>query len=354
MPMLIDVAELSGLAVEGALYGVFLCLFLVCAFDLLKRRARGKATLNWPVAVAGVLLIVLATARFSVDTANVFVAFISHDPREARIAYLADPTQPLFTTKHSILICVLLVGDSFVNYRCWIVWGKRLYVVLFPIALSFTSAAAGSYTMWAYSHLPNQTILSEAKWLKAFFSLSLVANAVATSLLAYRIWAVNRQTQRALATPARGDSSRLTPIIRIVLESGIFNAMYLFVYVMTLEFGSQGLEIMSEMSVQLTGIIFSTIIFRISRQSHDDSYYSTAQLTTLQWRATKNSGPSAGTGSGTSTAITTARFKSRDQSSTLPDEIEVPLEQYHDGSYATYDDIDSSHTDSRAYKADAV
>ena len=34
--------------------------------------------------------------------------------------------------------------------------------------------------MWAYSNLPNQTILSEAKWLKAFFSLSLVANAVAT------------------------------------------------------------------------------------------------------------------------------------------------------------------------------
>lgn len=94
--------------------GVFLCLFLVCAFDLLKRRARGKATLNWPVCVAGILLIVLATARFSVDTANVFVAFIKHDPREARIAYLADPTQPLFTTKHSILICVLLVGDSFV------------------------------------------------------------------------------------------------------------------------------------------------------------------------------------------------------------------------------------------------
>ena len=135
MPMLIDVAELAGLALEGALYGaltseeaglsrncaltcrlagVFLCLFLVCAFDLLKRRARGKATLNWPVSVAGILLIVLATARFSVDTANVFVAFISHDPREARIAYLADPTQPLFTTKHSILICVLLVGDSFV------------------------------------------------------------------------------------------------------------------------------------------------------------------------------------------------------------------------------------------------
>ena len=34
--------------------------------------------------------------------------------------------------------------------------------------------------MWAYSNLPNQTVLSEAVWLKAFFSLSLVANAFST------------------------------------------------------------------------------------------------------------------------------------------------------------------------------
>ena len=37
--------------------------------------------------------------------------------------------------------------------------------------------------MWAYSNLPNQTILSEASWLKAFFSLSLVANAFSTCTL---------------------------------------------------------------------------------------------------------------------------------------------------------------------------
>ena len=111
---------------------------------------------------AGVMLILLATARFAVDTANVFEAFIKHDPRTARVGYLADVTQPLFTTKHSILVAVLLVGDSFVvrrapdalsrgngvvlnhgrvqNYRCWVVWGKNIWIVLFPIALSFTSA----------------------------------------------------------------------------------------------------------------------------------------------------------------------------------------------------------------------
>lgn len=26
------------------------------------------------------------------------------------------------------------------NYRCWVVWGKNIWIVLFPVALSFTSA----------------------------------------------------------------------------------------------------------------------------------------------------------------------------------------------------------------------
>ncbi|KAI0674667.1 hypothetical protein C8Q78DRAFT_1067624 [Trametes maxima] len=282
--MKIDTAELAGLAAEGGLYGVFVCLFCVCGYDLIQRRTRFKSQLSWPMVLAAVLLIVLATARFSVDTANVFVAFIHHDPRAARIAYLADVTQPLFITKHSLLIAVLLVGDSFVNYRCWVVWGKNVWIVLFPIALSFTSAAAGSYTMWAYSHLPNQTVLSEAKWLKAFFALSLVANAFATSMLAYRIWSVDRQTKGGMESGA----SRLTPIVRIVLESGLINAAFLFVYVMTLEFGTQGLEIMSEMAVPMTGIVFSIVILRVGHQRHDDSYY-TQRPATISWAVAKRS-----------------------------------------------------------------
>ncbi|KAL1941817.1 hypothetical protein VTO73DRAFT_6817 [Trametes versicolor] len=295
----IDSAELAGLAAEGGLFGVFVCLFCVCGYDLVQRRTRFKSQLSWPMVLAGVLLIVLAFARFSVDTANVFVAFIQHDTRAARIGYLQDVTQPLFTTKHSLLVAVLLVGDSFVNYRCWVVWGKNIWVVLFPIALSFTSAAAGSYTMWAYSNLPNQTILTEAKWLKAFFALSLVANAVATLTLAYRIWSVDR-SMKNMAEPSQ---SRLSPIVRIVLESGMLNAAYLFAYVMTLNFGSQGLEIMSEMAVPLTGIVFSIVILRVGHQRHDDSYYSQKPTQTITWAVAKGTRGQSSMG-GTATTLT--------------------------------------------------
>ena len=90
----------------------------------MRRRKRHGSQLNLPMMSAGVLLIVLATARFAVDTATVFEAFIKHDPRTARIGYLADVTQPLFTTKHSILVAVLLVGDSFVVRSAFFEYGR--------------------------------------------------------------------------------------------------------------------------------------------------------------------------------------------------------------------------------------
>lgn len=68
-------------------------------------------------------------------------------------------------------------------------------------------------------------------------------------MLAYRIWSVDRDMKKLnIETESEpGRRSSLSPILRIILESGLINAAYLFAYVMTLEFGSQGLEIMSEM-----------------------------------------------------------------------------------------------------------
>lgn len=117
--------------------------------------------------------------------------------------------------------------------------------------------------MWAYGHLPNQTIRSESAWLSVLFSQSrneragnmcvrhFYSRVMCTdrlgfvALLAYRIWSIDRQVQASGARSA--SQSRLNPVVRIVMESGLANAAYLFVFVMTLEFGSQALEIMSEM-----------------------------------------------------------------------------------------------------------
>lgn len=115
--------------------------------------------------------------------------------------------------------------------------------------------------------------------------------------------------------------------MRIVMESGLANAAYLFVFVMTLEFGSQALEIMSEMvclcspcnyicparadvvflqAVPLTGIIFSIVILRVGHQRHGDSFYASQPApSNVAWPRAKSTIGPAGGRTGTS-ATTTA------------------------------------------------
>ena len=122
--------------------------------------------------------------------------------------------------------------------------------------------ACGFYTLWAYTHRPDQEIFTDVNVLKVCFILSLISNALSTSmsdntprtsfyadicpntaLIAYRIWTFNREGRDVL----RKMRSSTTPVIRIVLESGAVNAAFLFVFVMVVVNNSPSLELVSEM-----------------------------------------------------------------------------------------------------------
>ncbi|KAF5327360.1 hypothetical protein D9619_004994 [Psilocybe cf. subviscida] len=258
MPFQIDVAELSGLVVEAGFYGMYLTLFIVSTYIFAKRQMLKVATLNLPMTITAVCMILLATAQLAVDTANVFVAFL-HRTREERIRFLSETGTKLFSAKHCILITQLLIGDSFVSYRCWVVWGRRIWIVILPVLLSLGSAVSGTYVMWVFAHHPSTTVKEQKSWVAAIFTLSLCANAVATSLLAFRIWQVDRRTRAVLGT----STSSLMPIVKILVESGAINAAYLFIYNVTLLSGSQALEFMAQVATPISGIIFSIVIIRV-------------------------------------------------------------------------------------------
>ncbi|KAF5316010.1 hypothetical protein D9619_006923 [Psilocybe cf. subviscida] len=258
MPLQIDVAELSGLVVEAIFYGVFLTLFIVSAYIFVRRQMAKGDSLSLPMTVTAVCMILCATAQLSVDTANIFVAFL-HRTRVERLRYLSDTSTKLFSAKHCITITQLLIGDSFVSYRCWIVWGRRIWIVILPILLSLGSAVCGTYVMWFYAHFPGTTVLEKKSWVAGIFTLSLCANAVATSLLAFRIWQVDRRTRQLMGT----STSSLMPIVKILIESGAINAAYLFVYNVSLLSGSEALEFMAQVATPISGIIFSIVIIRV-------------------------------------------------------------------------------------------
>ncbi|KAJ7215165.1 hypothetical protein C8J57DRAFT_1732610 [Mycena rebaudengoi] len=263
----IDVAELAGVVAEGILYGAFSILFGTTIHILTRRRNNGD--INLPMFICVILMMALATSQIIVDTVNVFWAFLNHDDPLQRQFFLEDATQPIFAAKHAIYFTMMLLGDSIVIYRCFIVWSRNYWVVVVPALCSLGSAVSAYQTIWAVRHIESATIASETKWGIAVLTLSMSANIIATSLLAYRIWvgdkALRESLGRSSGYTSSGSSHRR--VLKIIMESGVVNAAYLVAYTTVLVVGNHGLEIMAGISTPLIGIIFTVVIIRAALAS---------------------------------------------------------------------------------------
>ncbi|KAH9905509.1 uncharacterized protein BXZ73DRAFT_105625 [Epithele typhae] len=143
-------------------------------------------------------LLIFAMAQFFLDTIYVYTGFINHDGCVARLAFMNNATNQNFIVKHASLLTTLFVGD-------------------------FMSRAAMRSTR-TRTHPHDQTIFEQTEPLKIYFPPSLVSN------LASRIWYVDWSRANALAagtTRAGG----LWRVVRIRLESGFINAVFLFAFV---------------------------------------------------------------------------------------------------------------------------
>ncbi|KDR71350.1 hypothetical protein GALMADRAFT_144035 [Galerina marginata CBS 339.88] len=103
----------------------------------------------------------------------------------------------------------------------------------------------------------------------AVFGLSFSANAISTGLLSYKIWTADRNLRKTL--PISSTGRRLTPVLRIVLESGIVNTLYLLAYTVILDNGMDGIAIMASIVTPLVGIIFTTVIIRAALSAEAES-----------------------------------------------------------------------------------
>ncbi|VDB95596.1 unnamed protein product [Peniophora sp. CBMAI 1063] len=264
----IDVSELAGIVCEGILFGIFLTLISAAFWILLEKRGRGQR--NLPFLVAALVMFGLSFAQIIVDTVNVFRAFIPLD-RAQRILFLLNVTEPIFAAKHAIYFTMMLVGDAIVIFRAYVVWDRNYWVIIVPVLCWIGSGVSAYQTIWAVRHIASASIEGETKWGLAVFALSLSANGIATGLIAWRIW----KHARTMSKTVLSSGPQLGPVVRIVLESGAVNAAYLLAYLIVLQSGSHGLEIMANISTPLIGIIYSVVIIRATRSSRPANTYST-------------------------------------------------------------------------------
>ncbi|TFY61751.1 hypothetical protein EVG20_g6943 [Dentipellis fragilis] len=291
MPTQIDVAELGGLVGEGIVYGELASsitrLIHTCSrvpsLDDDRHRWKRNEPVPWPIPVLAVLMFFLATTQIIVDTLNVFFAFVDHATRAERIAFLMDSTQSIFAWKFSTVTTMIFFADCLVHYRCYVIW-KSFWIVLLPFLTSVGSFVCGFVIIGATRNHALLSFESQQSLITAVFATSLAANAISTTLLTYKLVQHDRATRRALHV----SHSAVTPIIRIVVESGAMSATWHVIFAITLETKSNGLQTVAEMATSMFALISTLVIIRAQLNADRGRSNTSRLLSASDFRASRS------------------------------------------------------------------
>jgi len=176
--------------------------------------------------------------------------------------YYLDLSNPLEVVKTVVYVTLTIVGDTFVTYRCYIVWNRKWYVVAVPVLLLAGEAASGYVASNDFSKTrPGAEIfLANLKpWVTSFFSLTFTTNVLCTSLLAYRILRIRSRVRKMNQT-----NSRVNSVVVIVVESAAIYSMSVLSLLVAYLMDSNVQYTILDLTSPIIGIAFTGIILRVS------------------------------------------------------------------------------------------
>jgi len=168
-----------------------------------------------------------------------------------------------------------VLGDSIVIWRAWILWNRRLSVVIAPLALLFGVAFSSFGMAVAHSQVSADPSYLSAfkKFMIAVPSLTLATNITATALILWRVCALHSSVQKVKqhgVTVSHGSGRQLRHLLEILIESG---GLYCLTWLLLLCFiltGSPASHVFLSILSQLTGIYPTLIIVLVSINSAED------------------------------------------------------------------------------------
>ncbi|KAF8893081.1 hypothetical protein BD779DRAFT_1508763 [Infundibulicybe gibba] len=177
-------AELIGIILHSALYGIFVILFVGSIYVPLSRLRRRTAPPNRILMSVTIILFILITIHWILQLLRLIDAFIYYaDDDGGPSAYYADGAGSKNVTKTAFYIVQTFVGDCTMVYRLYIVWGHNWRVT------------AGGGVLYSFTRLTpgeNVFVSSSGHWVLTVFAATLGTNITVTSLISYRIWSVHR------------------------------------------------------------------------------------------------------------------------------------------------------------------
>ncbi|KAI0764819.1 hypothetical protein C8Q74DRAFT_1002433 [Fomes fomentarius] len=202
MPVPIAVAELISLAIQPLIFGAFTISHCITIWILSRGKRDWRSyRVNLALFIVSSLLWVLSAAHLGLTVQRALEAFVGHAEDTNRIAaFYSRLSDKKHVAQDSIYVTNVLINDSFLTYRLFVVWNRDWRVIVLPTLLLLGTAISGYGAVIYVANIPGEgsifTALSLTRFLNALFTLPLATNLLLTCLIAGRIAWMRYETRK--------------------------------------------------------------------------------------------------------------------------------------------------------------
>ncbi|KAH7886568.1 hypothetical protein F5I97DRAFT_1936249 [Phlebopus sp. FC_14] len=274
----LDTAAIMSTVLEGILYGFSLLMYGGTLWALNYQHTK----MNRPMLLIATLFLILSTIHMVVDIKRIEDGFVTYRDTfpGGPTAFFADVAQETFVFKNAVYTLQTLLGDGVVIYRCYVVW-QSPWIVVLPIMgwCAVAASAVGSvYSVSQATANANNIFVKETgQWITSFYASTLATNVLSSSLLAFRIWWIDRKV-----TAVRASQSKTMPILRVLLDAALLYSMSLFAALMCFVFSNNGQYVVLDLIMPIIPITFYMVFIRLAAAKNSTSYSVSARSANLQ------------------------------------------------------------------------
>ncbi|KAH8105363.1 hypothetical protein BXZ70DRAFT_520696 [Cristinia sonorae] len=271
----IDVAQIVALFLESVFYGIYLVTFGLCVNVLLFSKhtrpgGRRKHRFLSPFFLVALLLFIIATLDEALLLRHVLDAFVWYKGPGGAKEEFADISYWVNVMKTVTYVAQTSIADAMLIYRCYVVYGRRWLIAVALSILWIACMICEAFTCYIEFTLHSNAFLNASElspFITSVLTLTLTLNFVATSMIVYKIYTIQRQTAHHFVSSAgQGrNGGALRRAMRIVIESGAMYSVAVFVFFVVYLAGNNAQYGVSDCVVQVIGMAFNLMIIRLDQ-----------------------------------------------------------------------------------------
>ncbi|KAH9847067.1 hypothetical protein C2E23DRAFT_765856 [Lenzites betulinus] len=272
-PLLRD--SLLALLIEALLLGCLGTLYPISLWMLVYRHRRRRlqhARMGiWLFAIV-TAMVALATAHFILISRAAISALVDNSsiPDGALLFWLSGGEDSAYTTGALLGTCLTAIGDSFMVYRVFVVWGRRWVAIILPISLLLAAIASGITSAFAFAR--TGLSISEALYtdevyaaMTSFLAIALAKNVTLLAFLLGRLLWHGRAATKA-ARELNTNTAMFTThweVVRTIVQSEALYSATLVANLAAYLTHSRLLFLTTNALPPLIGISFTLIITHV-------------------------------------------------------------------------------------------